>query len=470
MVTRVPATPVTVSESLASSLQTNASDMQAPPMSAELLSIFICLGVLALLIVLANSLVFFLVVDQPTLRSKTNYFLISLAASDLSSGLVAVPLLISCNVIQGNYRLLQAMDICQRFLAISSILHLSGAVTERYIKMSEPFKHHDIVTRRRLIAAIVCIWVSALTAALVQVAWDDAVHQQTMNLVYSAVVLFVFVLVPYLLSLTAFVLMYVIIRRGLASRRRMTHHYSDSKRLAKSKGRFLREKRVVAIYFAMVTCFTVGWFPYFLFALFDDLGHEFHLQLPFWLSVTLLFLKYGTSLINPLLFTFLKADFQAAMRATAMRGPWRLISRESGSSSNSSADATRYRAATRRLRRTEQNETKIWTPSWSMRTRPQTPCMWLLECTCALGRGDRSDSEKKTPHTQLTKHRKLVCGKNVQKTPGKPGLSPLLSVHPMLPERTCDARPANTTLSLLHNFNTRLNESSIWKGMATIRL
>ena len=303
----------------------------------EMLVIFVLLGLLALLIILANSLVFYLALIQPNLRTKTNYFLISLATSDLFSGLLGVPLLVSCNIV--NYtQLCLGMDVCQRFLAISAILHLSGAVFERYLKITKPFRHLTMVTKSRIFAVLACIWCISLTVALVQTAWDGAESMAVMNLAYGITLLTVFVSVPYLCSLTAFLLMYVAIKRGEVSRRKMVSRRASSQQPRKKK--LLQQKRVVLVYFSMITCFTVGWFPYFFLTLFMDLEYEFVMNIPFWLNVTLLFLKYGTSLANPLLFTFFKADFQKALKCQWQRISWTSASTTSASSGNSAFSRT----------------------------------------------------------------------------------------------------------------------------------
>lgn len=91
------------------------------------------------------------------LLTKTNLFLLSLAASDLLSGILVIPLVIPCNLVYDSEQICIAMDICQRGLAISTILHLACAVTERYLKSSAPFKYVSLVTRPRIFSVIFCL-------------------------------------------------------------------------------------------------------------------------------------------------------------------------------------------------------------------------------------------------------------------------------------------------------------------------
>lgn len=74
--------------------------------------IFTFLGLAAFLISLANSLVFVLAWHMKYLRTKTNFFLLSLAASDLLAGVLVIPLVISCNIVILSESICIAMDIC----------------------------------------------------------------------------------------------------------------------------------------------------------------------------------------------------------------------------------------------------------------------------------------------------------------------------------------------------------------------
>ena len=57
-----------------------------------------CLIVLAFLIIAINVLVVYLFVTKGYLRTKTNCFLLSLALSDLLTGLLSIPLFLICSL------------------------------------------------------------------------------------------------------------------------------------------------------------------------------------------------------------------------------------------------------------------------------------------------------------------------------------------------------------------------------------
>ena len=280
--------------------------------------IFTFLGLAAFLIALANSLVFVLAWQMRYLRTKTNYFLLSLAASDLLAGVLVVPLVISCNIVIPNQSICIAMDICQRGLAISTILHLSSAVMERYLKISSPFKYASMVTKPRIAAVLISVWISAMAVSLSQLLLISAPHTMKAYLIYNVTVLSLFVFVPFIVTVAAFIRIYIIMRQSKKSRDNLIK-MMDNKRVQQKKKQRRNVKRSVIVYFVMLVCFAFAWFPYFLLTLLIDLDNSLMTGIPQWISVMFLFLKVSSALFNPFLFTFFKADFQRALQQMASR-------------------------------------------------------------------------------------------------------------------------------------------------------
>lgn len=85
---------------------------------------------LATFIVITNSLVLILVARKIYLRSITNLLLCSLALSDLLTGLVSVPLFMTCNIIRGLAVCLTEEQL-SRFISASIVTHLMSVVIDR---------------------------------------------------------------------------------------------------------------------------------------------------------------------------------------------------------------------------------------------------------------------------------------------------------------------------------------------------
>ena len=71
------------------------------------------------------------------------------------------------------------------------------------------------------------------------------------------------------------------------------------------------ERKVVVVYLFMAASFVLGWFPYFLLSLFEDLDS----MIPFWAHCIMIILRFGTVFVNPVLYTFFKNVFQKALKS-----------------------------------------------------------------------------------------------------------------------------------------------------------
>lgn len=266
-------------------------------MSTEDKMILGLLSVLGFFIIGANLTVIGLAVKLPFLRVKPNYIIISLAVSDFFSGAAAIPLLVSCNTLFKR-PLCIGMDVCQRFLAISTILHLATDVMNRYFRIVKPFVYRQSVTVNRLMLLILLLWAISLTYALVQLVWIKG------QLILNLAIFVILVFLPFMIIVLACAQMFRAIRQRMDFR-------GESSKIQNIKR---TERRALAVYCMMTFGFVVGWFPYFIITILDDAG--FTVILPYWLDITLLFLKFGTALADPLLYALMKTDFQKGLKSS----------------------------------------------------------------------------------------------------------------------------------------------------------
>lgn len=269
-------------------------------MSTEDKIILALLSLLGAFIIIANLTVLGLATRLSFLRVKPNYIIISLAVSDFFSGAAAIPLLVSCN---STFKepLCIGMDVCQRFLAISTILHLATDVMNRYFRIVKPFLYRKSVTVNRLMLLILLLWAISLTYSLVQLVWISE-----KQLVFNSAIFAVLVFCPFIIIVSACVQMFRAIRQRMDFR-------GDSKKVNNIKR---TERRALAVYGMMTFGFVIGWFPYFIMTILEDAG--FIIILPYWLNITLLFLKYSTALADPLLYALMKTDFQKGLKNSFM--------------------------------------------------------------------------------------------------------------------------------------------------------
>lgn len=102
---------------------------------------------LAVFIVIINSLALIMVAKKTYLRSITNLLLCSLALSDLLTGLVSVPLFITCNIVR-RLAVCLTEEQLSRFISASIVSHLMSVVIDRWWKYSKDFVFKISICRK----------------------------------------------------------------------------------------------------------------------------------------------------------------------------------------------------------------------------------------------------------------------------------------------------------------------------------
>ncbi|KAG7276631.1 hypothetical protein CRUP_025855 [Coryphaenoides rupestris] len=128
------------------------------------------LGVpLILIIILGNVLVCLSVLTERSLKTATNYFIISLAVADLLLAVLVLPLYVYTEFLGGIWTLsthicdaLMTMDV---MLCTASILNLCAISVDRYIAVVVPLKYNRNQFSVRQLALIAATWVLSLVVA-----------------------------------------------------------------------------------------------------------------------------------------------------------------------------------------------------------------------------------------------------------------------------------------------------------------
>lgn len=281
------------------------------------ISVFICLGLLGAAIVFANSVVIFLYRREVFLKTKTNLCLACLALSDMLAGAIAVPMVISCNLAEVDMatkeHICTAMDLSSRFISISTVLHLLLVTAERYFMIIHAMHYPYIVTKFRLKTVLVFIWCSSLATSLIQLVWipfdgpttDEVLKKDT---IYSLTVFFGIVVPSLLTMAAALTSIFRVLRRQIQNIKRGNSY----KTRAYQSRPIPLEGKAVIVFGSMILTFIACWFSYFLDGLMLDLNLEAP-YLPNWARVVLMFLRFGSSVLNPILYTFFKEDFKRAV-------------------------------------------------------------------------------------------------------------------------------------------------------------
>ncbi|XP_031560379.1 trace amine-associated receptor 4-like isoform X2 [Actinia tenebrosa] len=225
----------------------------------------------------------------------TNFCLVYLAVSDLLASIVAIPLIVICNTTADLD--CTAMDFATRFIAISTILHLMVVSTERFIMIVYPMYYIKLVTKKRIIVVLGSVWVFSLTVVLIQLSWViNETQAVKYDLSYSLTTFCGIVLPALCFMIFIYSKIFTVLRIQIKKIKR--HNIPESlqaNKVSEDVASKRSEHRAVLVFALMIITFVL------------DLGIEVPAA-EFWL-----FLRFATSLMNPLLYTFLKTDFKKAL-------------------------------------------------------------------------------------------------------------------------------------------------------------
>ena len=273
--------------------------------------------IIAVLIVAINSWVIGLVAMKRSLRTVTNYILASLALSDLCTGAISIPLLLSCNA-----TLLPGVCVADMvaviFTSVSTVLHILTMTIDRYICIIYALRYQIWVTKRRGWYVIALIWLFSLFMALIQLAWTDPNQDPTEDrdpkveeifVIYDSFRFVAFIGIPVLfMAFTYGRIMYEVHRQTKNIHKNNTPGWQETRRSTR------REWKVATIFLAMMIVFLVCWVPFYLLRLEQILQDDFfQLNLSELAIVLLYWLRLCTSVINPCLYILAKPDFRKAM-------------------------------------------------------------------------------------------------------------------------------------------------------------
>ncbi|KAG8562986.1 hypothetical protein GDO81_015890 [Engystomops pustulosus] len=162
------------------------SAFEANPNATTIVHIEVPKGVflfLCLLSLLENILVVVAIAKNHNLHSPMYYFVCCLAASDMLvsiSNLIETLILIFLRhaVIKHNIPMVKMMDnIVDTLILCSLVTSLSflGAIAvDRYVTIFYALRYHNIITQRRVVSAIIGIWLASTACSIIFIVFSDS--------------------------------------------------------------------------------------------------------------------------------------------------------------------------------------------------------------------------------------------------------------------------------------------------------
>ena len=228
--------------------------------------VVIVLSLLSFGTVLGNSVVFAAICTHPGLRRVTYMAIFSLAVADFLVGMIAMP---SYIMKKFSWDESIARAVCDAFrfsyfvTGYASILSLCVISVERLIAIKNSLRYTTIVTRRRVILALLFIWLDAVVmSSLPFVPWPSNTPHMECNHNptnwWSIMVIVTNVIVPFSLIAACYTYMYLTARthiKKISSDRngRKTNHLQQCKDST--------ERRANITIMIVIGVFVVTWFP-----------------------------------------------------------------------------------------------------------------------------------------------------------------------------------------------------------------
>lgn len=256
--------------------------------------------ILILLTIFGNVLVIMAFKTFRRMRQVTNYFIVSLAVTDLLVAVFAMPIWVAYLITGPEWVLGEVLQMLWTsgdiMVSVASIWHLTFVSIDRYLCICATLKYHFIMTPFRAIVILVGIWLySILVASLGPILWGWRGY----NLVVS--------ILNFILPVAVIFLTYFRIFQ-----RARYHAQQIELSLSGKQGRFFRkELKATKTLAVVIGAFLVCWSPFFGL----NLSYYIVQRAPSPMLVAIAkWAHYGNSSLNPFIYGVMNKDFRRAFK------------------------------------------------------------------------------------------------------------------------------------------------------------
>ena len=281
---------------------------------------------IAVSIIVANGVVFYLFGKMRSLRTPANYFLLSLSISDIMTGLINIPLLLVLEHLSSpslSFTVIYCTsEVFHNVVSISIAYHITAITMDKYLAVVNPFGRF-LMTRKTVRKALSSVWLCSAFLGSVPATWWDswlaedsfALYLQAGHIIFCLCVVF---FVPYMFILYAYGVMFKAVSMKRSSKE--SYGQKDSRAFKKANN----ERKCLIILLAMATAFAICWIPWFTLRLIYAVSTTGWIDIKDQASFTeasqmFVIIRYISSAVNPLLYTFFKQDFWSAFKIVTLK-------------------------------------------------------------------------------------------------------------------------------------------------------
>lgn len=244
------------------------------------------------------------------IRHVTNYFVVSLAVTDILVALVSMPVWFTY-IVSGPPLFMSTLLIQQLWtgtdimVSVASIWHLTCVSIDRYLCITGPLYYHDRMTSKRAIVIITAVWLySIVVASLGLTFW----HRDLSTLVI--------VVLNYAIPVIIILFAYINIFKAARYQAKQIELNVNGKSRRFSLTVELKAAKTLGV---VIGAFIVCWSPFFGL----NLGYYICRCAPPPLVVSAAkWMHYGNSVLNPLIYGLMNKDFRYAFKKLLTELKW----------------------------------------------------------------------------------------------------------------------------------------------------
>lgn len=308
------------------------------------------LSILSVVVLMANGSVCILVFINSNLRTYTNGFIVSLAMSDIVVG-ITLFLQYAFDVEEP-----LVLNVLYTIALVGSVANLTAVTFDRHLACTQPLNYNNIIANYFVKIVAFC-WIMAVTSAVLPLTWADSDSSALALKIYQFFILILCIAAPYtwifLCYLRIFRQVYKIVQRD----KRIALSVRGTHRPCERAKRVFSEAKVAKVFSVIAAMFVLSWLP----IIWITLVHA--IDKPHLLPTTVIYASPFTlaigSIINPILYSFMKPDFKQVCKKLV-----RLIS----------APRFSFNDGDRSL-----NDNRTFTPATSVTMSPSTVSLQQIE-------------------------------------------------------------------------------------------
>ena len=272
-------------------------------MTAE--KIAIPISVLAVLVIIANSAVCLLVRINRSLRTYTNGFIVSLAMSDI---LVGVTLFLQYALSMDSP---VALNILYTTALVGSVANLSAVTFDRHLACMKPLNYAEIIAKYFGTIVTLC-WITAVTSAVLPLCWLNSDVAALALKIYQFCILILAIAAPYTWIFFCYLRIFRQVRKIVKREKQITNSVHGRSLNESTAKRVSSEAKVAKVFGVIAVMFVLSWLPIIWTTLVHAVGKP-HLM-PEAITVLSPFTLAFGSVINPIIYSFMKPDFRTVCK------------------------------------------------------------------------------------------------------------------------------------------------------------